>query len=129
MAIVNEFGDITDMNGKASNDNRQDTERVIASGDRLTIDTIAAFVQQIGDGLAETDAVVIEFQRDMVFDITALQAFCSACQTAAAAGKKFSFRGPLPESLVQFAMTAGSERHESCTNNNMSCFRQFGGSR
>jgi hypothetical protein len=117
------------MNGKTSNDNRQVAERVIASGDLLTIETIAAFVQQIREGLAEADAVVIEFQQDIVLDITALQAFCSACRAATAAGKKFGFRGPLPETLVQFAMTAGSERHESCANNNMSCFRQFGGSR
>lgn len=129
MEIFNKLIKLPDINDRTSNENRQDTERVIASGDRLTIETIAAFVQQIRDGLAEADTVVIEFQRDILLDITALQAFCSACRAATAAGKKFGFRGPLPETLVQFAMTAGSERHESCTNNNISCFRQFGGSR
>lgn len=117
-------GKIFDMVQDALNGDKD--ERVIASGDRLTIETIALFAQQIRDGLAEANTVVIEFAGEVEFDITALQLFCSACRTAAAMEKQFIHRGPLPQSLQSLAAAAGSEPFEHCTNNT-SCFRQFGG--
>jgi len=112
----------------ALNGDRND-ERVIISGDRLTIETIADFAQQLRHGLAEAATVVIEFHENVVMDITALQVFCSACRTAAAAGKNFIYRGPLPATLLQLAVVAGSERHDPCKIDNPSCFRKFGGSK
>ena len=106
---------------------RQHPERVIASGDRLTIETIADFARQIREGLSETDEVVIDFAENVEVDITALQIFCSACLTATATGKNFAHRGKLPQSLLDLAAAAGSERKEHCKNNNRSCFRKFGG--
>lgn len=103
--------------------------RVIPSGDRLTVETIADFAENIRRGLAEANTVIIEFAEDVDLDITALQVFCSACQTAAAAGKQFLYRGPLPDTLLHLAATAGSERHDYCKTNNPSCFRLFGGSK
>ncbi len=113
----------TALNGDRHN------ERVIKSGDRLTIETIADFAQQLRHGLAEAATVVIEFHENVVLDITALQVFCSACQTAAAAGKKFMYRGPLPATLLHLAVVAGSERHDHCKIDNPSCLRKFGGSK
>ncbi|EKD36335.1 MAG: anti-sigma-factor antagonist protein [uncultured bacterium] len=107
--------------------NGQHPERVIASGDKLTIETIADFARQIQEGLSEADTVVIDFAKNVEVDITALQIFCSACLTATAMKKNFVHRGTLPQSLLDLAATAGSERKEHCKNNNMSCFRKFGG--
>jgi len=107
--------------------NGQNPERVIASGDKLTIETIADFARQIREGLAEADTVVIDFAENVEVDITALQIFCSACLTATAMNKNIVHRGMLPQSLQNLAAAAGSERKEHCKNNNISCFRQFGG--
>ena len=105
----------------------QGTEKVVGSGKRLTIETIADFVQSIRQGLAAAETVVIEFDPDIQMDITALQVFCSACKTAKAEGKMFLHRGPLPQALLDLAITSGSVRHEFCNNNNPSCFRRLGG--
>lgn len=107
--------------------NGSHTEKVIASGDVLTIETTADFARQIREGLAAADTVVVEFEETVVVDITALQLFCSACLTATAMGKHFIHRGTLPQSLLDLAAAAGSEREDNCKNNNMSCFRKFGG--
>jgi hypothetical protein len=121
-------GKLFDKVHDALNGDRHGDERVISSGERLTIETIGDFAQQLRSALAEAGTVVIEFDENLELDITALQVFCSACQTATAAGKKFIHRGPLPASLTILATAAGTERHEHCKNNNPSCFRQFGGS-
>lgn len=91
---------------------QQDTEAVIASGERLTIETTAEFVQSIRRGLAGATTVVLEFKPDVEVDITALQVFCAACKTAAAEGKKFIYRGSLPPVLLDLAAAAGAELHE-----------------
>jgi anti-anti-sigma regulatory factor len=113
----------------ALNGSQHVDERIINSGARLTIETIADFAQQLRSALAETTTVVIEFSENVEMDITALQVFCSTCQTARAAGKNFMYRGPLPPTLLQLAAAAGSERHDYCAVDNPSCFRKFGGTR
>ncbi len=128
MATPKGTGKLMDKVQNALNGDHHD-ERVISSGDRLTIETIADFVQQIRSGLGEAATVIVEFRENVEMDITALQVFCSACQTAAAAGKKFVYRGPLPQTLVHLAAVAGSERHDYCKIDNPSCFRKFGGSK
>lgn len=115
------------MEQMAQKNSQHDTERVIGSGARLTIETIAAFVQLIQKGLAETTTVVIEFEPDVEMDITALQVFCSACRTAEAEGKQFIHRGLLPKALLDLGTAIGSERHEQCKINNEFCFRKLGG--
>ena len=100
---------------------------VINSGERLTIETIADFIGQIRTGLLEAATVVIEFNPEVEMDITALQVFCSACSTATAEGKRCIHRGPPPRALLDLLVAAGAERHESCTNKNDFCFRQFEG--
>ena len=109
------------------NDSQQQTEKVIGSGGRLTIETIADYLQRIRTGLAEADTVVLEFEPEVEMDITALQVLCSACKTAAASGKRCLHRGPTPKALIELAAAAGAERHIPCGNHNESCFRQFGG--
>lgn len=104
-----------------------DTRMVINSGDRLTIETIAGFIQLIRKGLTETTTVVIEFDPNVEMDITALQFFCSACKTALAEGKRFTHRGPPPKALLELLAAVGAECHEHCINDNMACFRQLGG--
>lgn len=104
-----------------------ETERIINSGDRLTIETIADFAQLISQGLKEVGSVVIEFKPDVELDITALQVFCAACKKATAEGKKFIHRGPLPKALSELVQAVGAVRHEPCENDNNFCFCQFEG--
>lgn len=127
MPAHNGTGKFFDMVQDSLNGEKEISERVIASGDRLTIETIEDFARQIREGLAEASTVVIEFADEVELDITALQVFCSACRTATALNKRFIHRGPLPQSLPSLAAAAGSERFEQCKSSSMSCFRQFGG--
>lgn len=127
MAMPKGTGQLFDQVQNALNGSQHDDERIINSGARLTIETIAEFAQQLRSALAEANTVVIEFNENVEMDITALQIFCSTCQTARAAGKNFIYRGPLPTTLLQLAAAAGSERHDFCTVDNASCFRKFGG--
>ncbi len=102
-------------------------ERVISSGDKLTIETVAAFAQLIRKELSEASTVVLEFSEGVEMDITALQLLCSACKTATAEGKKFAYRGPLPELLQELAPVTGPKNSESCNDGTISYFRQFEG--
>jgi hypothetical protein len=106
---------------------QQPVESVIGTGARLTIETIADFQQRIRLGLNEATTVVLEFDPELELDITALQLFCSACKTAAAEGKRFTYRGQPPKALLELIAAAGAERHEHCINNNSECFRKVGG--
>jgi hypothetical protein len=105
----------------------QETEKVIGSGEKLTIETTADFAERIRNGLAEAKTVAIEFEPEVQLDVTALQLFCSACMTATAEGKNFIYRGSLPKALLDLAAAAGVEKHGYCKNNNPSCFYQFAG--
>ena len=105
----------------------QDNERVVSSGRRLTIETITDFIQCLRNGLAEATTVVIEFEPNVEMDITALQALCSACKTAAAEGKQLIPRGSPPLALLDLVVAAGAENHEECSLDTTFCFRQFGG--
>lgn len=106
---------------------QQASEIVISSGHRLTIETIADYIQRIRAGLDEAETVVLEFDPDVEMDITALQVFCSSCNTATSKGRRCIHRGPLPQALIDLSVAAGSERHKYCKNNNEFCFRQIGG--
>ena len=116
------------MEQSTQNNAGKDTEVIISSGDRLTIETTGEFAQRIRQGLAEAGTVIIEFESDVELDITALQVFCSACMKATAEGKRFIHRGAAPQALLDLTAAVGSERHKHCKNDNMLCFRQFGGS-
>jgi ABC-type transporter Mla MlaB component len=101
---------------------------ILDSPARLTIETISDFAAQVRAALSEHTAVAIRFPATVELDITALQLFCSACKTAGAAGKSFTYHGPLPEALYRLAEASGSERHTSCAIDSSACFRKIGGS-
>ena len=103
------------------------SEIVIDSGERLTIETIAGFIQQVRNAMNVADTIVIEFHPDVEMDITALQVFCSAHTTATSNGKNLIHRGPIPKIMMELAMSAGAERCDHCINNRQHCFRQLGG--
>lgn len=115
------------MNEQPTIDSSTATEIVIATGDRLTIETTGEFAEKIRAGLAEASRVIIDFDPDLTLDITALQLFCSACAQATAEGKVIIHRGATPKALLELAEAAGTERHMHCSNNNRTCFRQFEG--
>ena len=106
----------------------QKSERVISSGDKLTVETVAAFARLIRKELSEASStVVLEFPESVEMDITALQVLCSACKTASAEGKTIAYRGRLPELLQALAPVTGPKNSEPCSDSNISCFRQFEG--
>ena len=100
---------------------------LITSGGRLTIEDTSEFAQLIQAGLAEAQAVAIEFDPDLVADITVLQVLCSACKTAASWGKTFLCHGAIPKALVDLVAAAGTERHGRCKQNNDGLCPWFGG--
>jgi len=127
MATKQGTGKFFDQVQSALSGDKNTNETTINSGERLTIETIGDFAGRIRQSLGEKDTVFIEFDKNVELDITALQVLCSACRTAAAAGKKVMCRGHLPDSLGQLAATAGSERHDHCKIDSTSCFRKLGG--
>ena len=80
----------------------------ISSGARLTIDNAADFVQRFRDVLTASQNVALEFDTTVEVDITTLQTLCSACKTAAVAGKSLTAHGSGPESLKQLIVAAGA---------------------
>ena len=106
---------------------RENGEIIITSGDRLTIENAAEFTRLVREALAGYSTVLVEFDAKVEFDITGLQILCSACKSAAAAGKTFTYRGPQPQGLVDIIAASGAERNTICKHNNDSACIWFGG--
>ena len=106
---------------------RENGEIIITSGDRLTIENAADFTKLVREALAEHSNVLVEFEAAVEFDITGLQILCSACKSAAAAGKSFTYRGSQPQGLADIIAASGAERHAACKHNNDSACIWFGG--
>jgi anti-anti-sigma regulatory factor len=108
---------------------RENGEIIITSGDRLTIETGAAFSSIIREALETSAIVEIEFEPTVEIDITGMQILCSACKSAAQSGKTFSFHGPQPQALADIISSSGAERHAACKYNNKSTCIWFGGAK
>lgn len=106
---------------------RENGEIIISSGSRLTIDSIADFVALVREGLHQSNRVAIEFEPEMDIDVTGIQAVCSACKSAAAEGKVFSYYGQLPQALTDMISICGTGRNSICKQNNDSTCLWFGG--
>lgn len=100
---------------------------VITSGDRLTIESAADFMRLLRQGLETAPQVVLELEADVAIDLTGLQLICSACKTAASAGKSFSYSGPRPHALQDIIDACGAQRHTACKQNMDSHCIWFGG--
>jgi anti-anti-sigma regulatory factor len=103
-------------------------EIIITSGDRLTIETAADFSRIVREALDASNYIALEFEANVAIDITGVQIICSACRSAAEAGKTFSFHGPQPHALTEIISSCGGERHAPCKHNNDSSCIWFGGS-
>jgi anti-anti-sigma regulatory factor len=108
---------------------RENVEIIISSGDRLTIENAGVFLQLAREALEVSKSVLVEFEPDVVFDITGLQIICSACKSAAAGGKSFWYRGPQPQGLADIINACGAERHAVCKYNYDSDCIWFGGTK
>lgn len=106
---------------------RENGDIIISSGDRLTIESAGEFAQLIREGLEASQHVSVEFEPDVEMDITGIQIICSACKTAAASGKNFSYQGARPSALADLIEACGVERHATCKQNNNSTCIWFGG--
>ena len=102
-------------------------EIVINSGDRLTIETAADFLRLLREGFEASKNVSVEFEAEVEIDITVIHALCSACKTAAASGKIFSYQGPRPLALADIIEDCGIELHAVCKHNSDSTCIWFGG--
>lgn len=106
---------------------RENGEYVISSGDRLTIECAGDVARLIREGLEASQHVSVEFEPDVEIDITGIQILCSACKTAAANGRSFSYQGVRPKSLTDVIEACGAERHAVCKQNNNATCIWFGG--
>jgi len=109
------------------NEMQLDDEIIVRIGNRMTIDSIAEITKVFRKDLTEATAIAIEFEPNIVMDITALQVLCSACKTASAEGKRLMRRGTIPQALLNLLSAAGVERQKHCPDNNNYCFFQNGG--
>lgn len=106
---------------------RENGAMIITSGDRLTIDTAADFSRVVLEALDASHSTAIEFEPEVAIDLTGVQIICSACRSAAEAGKTFLFHGPQPHALADIISACGGERHAHCKHNNDSNCIWFGG--
>lgn len=106
---------------------RENGSIVITSGDRLTIETAAAFARLVREALETVPHVELEFEAAVAMDITGLQIICSACRTASSGGRSFTFRGGKPQGLIDIITLCGAERHALCRHANDSDCIWFGG--
>ena len=112
------FNSVVDKNGAI----------IIATGDRLTIEAVGEFAQILTESLGAAKEVYLEFDPELVIDITGVQLICAACKTASREGSVFSFRGLLPSALVGMVERSGIQRNAPCKHNNNSTCIWFGGS-
>lgn len=106
---------------------RENGEIIVTSGDRLTIENAAEFSRIIREALEGSNNVALEFEPSVEMDLTGLQILCSACKSAAASGKTFSYNGPQPQALAAIIAGSGAERNAVCKHNNNSTCLWFGG--
>jgi len=105
------------------------SEATVAVSGALTIERSGEFRQTLADALAGAQRVVLDVGQLHDIDITALQLICSACKTAAAADKVFTFAGQLPACLIELKDGIGTCQNSPCSQNgNTSCL-WFGGAK
>ncbi|QEM67994.1 STAS domain-containing protein [Geobacter sp. FeAm09] len=93
----------------------------------LTIERGREFRETLRNALAGAQQVVLDVTQVHEIDIPGLQLICSACKTAAAAGKVFTFAGQLPACLMELKDGIGACQTGPCSHNgNASCI-WFGG--
>ncbi len=92
-----------------------DTGGELAMGGALTIENASAIRNGLLAAFGKADHIVAAIDKTFVADLAFLQIMCSACHTAAAAGKRFSLKGGLPGKLVQTAAAAGYLRKKGCS--------------
>jgi anti-anti-sigma regulatory factor len=108
---------------------RETGEIIITSGDRLTIENASEFARVVSEALDASKKVAVEFEPAVEIDITGMQILCSACKTASASDKVFSYHGPQPEALAAIISASGAERRAICKHNNDSTCIWFGGAK
>lgn len=93
----------------------------------LTIERSGEFRQTLRDALAGAQQVVLDVAQVQEIDIPGLQLICSACKTAAATGKVFTFAGQLPACLLELKNGIGACQNSPCSHNGNSSCIWFGG--
>ncbi|KAB0669405.1 STAS domain-containing protein [Oryzomonas sagensis] len=101
--------------------------RTLAIDGALTIERSGEFCQTLRDALAGAQQVVLDVTQVQEIDIPGLQLICSACKTAAAAGKVFTFAGHLPACLLELKDGIGACQNSPCSHNGNSSCIWFGG--
>jgi len=99
---------------------------VILSGS-LNIETAAELRRVLGEALTEAPRVLLDARQLEELDVTILQTICSACKTAAAAGRLFLPEGGLPECIKTLNNGIGAHMASPCRQNNEQPCIWFGG--
>ncbi|HEY3309888.1 MAG TPA: STAS domain-containing protein [Desulfuromonadaceae bacterium] len=93
----------------------------------LKIEAAAELHQTLVEALAESQQVVLDAKLLEEMDMSILQAVCSACKTAAAGKKSFTFDGELPVCMATLNSGIGTYQGLSCRQNNDEACRWLGG--
>jgi anti-anti-sigma regulatory factor len=91
------------------------TEGEVVMSGTLTIENASAVRDGILAAFAKTDRIVIALDEDIAVDLAFLQILCSACHTAASAGKIFALKEGRPGRLSEAAAAAGYLRKRCCS--------------
>lgn len=102
------------------------TATVTISG-ALNIEVVAELHRALGGAISEAPRVVLDARQLEGLDITILQALCSACKTAAAAGCSLLFAGEAPSCIKSLNSGIGAHMGSPCRQNNNEPCILFGG--
>ena len=81
------------------------------SGD-LTIQDAASIKETVLEALSKTDDCRLDFDLVNIFDLSSIQIFFAACNSAAAKMKKLELKGECPSVFRNAVIDAGFERIE-----------------
>lgn len=118
------------MDGQQTDDPKEQVAASVVTVEvsgALTIERSGEFRQTLTDALAGAQHVILDAGHLHEIDIPALQLICSACKTAAAANKTFTFAESPPECLMTLEKGIGICQDNPCNETgNTSCILSGG---
>lgn len=104
-------------------------DATVTMGGSLGIEDAAELHRALSEALADAPLVVLDAQHLYVLDMTILQTLCSACKSAAAAGRTIRFEGGPPDCMKSLNREIGAHMGSPCPKNNDQPCIFFGGAR
>lgn len=88
----------------------------VTVGETLTIETGIEFKQALSGALDSARQVVLDAHRLQQVDITSLQLICSACKSASAMNRSFTFGDDIPSCIATLRTVIGANQGSPCNN-------------